>query len=266
MNFESVVMPRTIEEAYELLKKEGHVAVGGGAWLHQQQKKIHTAVDLSYLGIDQISQTEESVYIGAMTNLRQIEKSEVLLGFMNGILPQAVSQIMGVTVRNLATIGGTIMGRLGFSDLITCLLALGASLHFHERGEISIEDFLQDKGLGKDLLIKIQIRKEPGYATFQTLKKTSLDFPIMNISVMRIGDHYRIAVGARPGIALLAYRTMKYLNGNKNPDPSIIHEATEILLGEIPFGDNLRGTKTYRQGLAKTLFLRGLREVVANEN
>ena len=56
--------------------------------------------------------------------LRQIEQSEAVKKLCGDGIEEAVRHIVGVQFRNQATVGGSIYGRFGFSDVLTAFLAL----------------------------------------------------------------------------------------------------------------------------------------------
>ena len=58
--------------------------------------------------------------------------------------------------RNCATVGGSIFGRFGFSDVLTCFLALDTEVELYPSGRISLSEFVcQPKN--KDILTHIII-------------------------------------------------------------------------------------------------------------
>jgi hypothetical protein len=64
----------SLAEAYEtLVSVPGSVVLGGCGFLRLGARKIDTAIDLSRLGLDQVTMVENTVEIGAMTSLRTIE-------------------------------------------------------------------------------------------------------------------------------------------------------------------------------------------------
>ncbi|MBN2873895.1 MAG: FAD binding domain-containing protein, partial [Spirochaetales bacterium] len=119
MDIENIVRPRSLDEAYSLLAEPGAIAIGGGAWLRLGQKALATAVDLSGLGLCYIRESDKSIEIGAMATARDVETSPVLLEAFGPVFRDAVSGIVGVQMRNIVTVGGTVAGRYGFSDLNT---------------------------------------------------------------------------------------------------------------------------------------------------
>src|SRR5690554_4298963 len=118
------VVVESLEEAYELNKSKRNVIIGGSLWLRMGRKKINTAIDLSALGLNKIEENVNSFKIGCMTSLRDIETHEGLNRCFNSVLKKSLKHIIGVQMRNLATIGGSIYSRFGFSDILTALLSL----------------------------------------------------------------------------------------------------------------------------------------------
>lgn len=261
MKIRNYMKPSSLEEAYELVASGGTI-LGGGAWLKLMPKTIETAVDIGGLGLDVIKETEEHIVIGSMTTLRTIETSQVLGQYMGGVVCDAASHIMGVTVRNIATVGGSVANRFGFSDLLPTLLALDVTLRFQHHGTISLESFLATSLSEKDILVEIILKKDQGVGAYRSIKKTSTDFPVLNASVTRIGHHYRIAVGARPGAARLASQAMSVLNEASSVKEEDIQAAAALVATELSYGSNSRGSKAYRAQVSKVLVERCIREVL----
>ena len=261
-------MPQTLEEAWQTLtaRKTNHI-VAGCAWLRMGNKRINTAVDLSDVGLDFINETPEAIEIGAMTTYRSVETSESLQNNFDGILSKAVAPIIGVQFRNVVTVGGSVYARFGFSDFLTPLLALDAQVKLYKQGLVSVEEFMQ-MPYKKDILEKVIIAKRPMKASYQMLRYTEADFPIVNLAAVKTEDGYRVTVGARPGRAMLAKETADYLNGVfeggvKDPtaiDAAIEH-AAELLSAGISFGSNMRASAQYREKMAKVLLKRAVKEV-----
>ena len=116
--------PESLSEAYELNQKKANRVLGGMMWLRLCSPRIQNAIDLSGLDLDYIKETEEAFEIGAMCSLRSLETHPGLETYFRGAIKESVRHIVGVQFRNQATVGGSIYGRFGFSDVLTCLLAL----------------------------------------------------------------------------------------------------------------------------------------------
>lgn len=257
VKIKKIVRPKTIEEAYELFStKKSTRIIGGGTFLRLSNATILTGIDLDLLNLNYINEDNNIVEIGAMTTLRDIETSDVLIKNFSSILPKCVSNIVGVQFRNIATIGGSAYSKAGFSDVLTALLCLNTTLVFHNMGEISLEDYLKSNKKPRDILLKLIIKKDIQNASYQMVRNSKSDFPIINVSASKINNTYKIAIGARPNRATLCYNTMKKLS---NGEP--IERLTSTLLDEIKFGDDLRAGKEYRELVAKTLVKRALTQL-----
>lgn len=258
MKIRNYVKPSSLEEAYEFVASGGSV-IGGGAWLKLMPKTIENAVDISGLDLEGIRVVDGTLHIGGMTNLRTIEIDEALKAYMGGLICEAAGNIMGVPLRNIATIGGSVVSRFGFSDLITPLLAVNASLRFFHHGTLTLEAYLDQPFKDKDILIEVILPSQEGVGVYKTLKKTSTDFPMINAAVTKNKQGYRVCVGARPGVAHLATKTMALLNASQAPTLSMV----EGLGQELAFGTNSSATAQYREAVAQVLVERCLMEVMA---
>ena len=126
LTIDQYVRAESLEQAYELCQKRNHVVLGGMLWLKMQDRKVGTAIDLCGLGLDRITETERAFELGAMVPLRALETHEGLNAMTRGAFARSVEHIVGVQFRNCATVGGSVFGRFGFSDVLTLLLALDA--------------------------------------------------------------------------------------------------------------------------------------------
>lgn len=91
----------SLEEAYELNQKKTNRIIGGGLWMKIGDRNLMTAIDLSGLGLDQISETEDEFVIGCMATLRDLEVHPGLNAYTDGAVKQSVCHIVGVPVPQL---------------------------------------------------------------------------------------------------------------------------------------------------------------------
>lgn len=253
---------KTVEEAYIKLQEDpANLIIGGGAWLRLSSKKVNTAIDLEFVGLDKIVETKTSIEIGAYVPLREVEKNEALSNLYSGIVNKGVNGIMGVALRNLVTIGGSIAGKYSFSDLITPLLALNTEVELYKAGKMSLQEFLKFRSKEKDILTKVIIHKEDGPGYFYKMKKTGLDFAVINVGITKHNGEIKIVVGARPSLAAFAAKAMEYINAQKEITDEVINETAQIAIEELKFGTNSRASKEYRTELARVYIQRGLKEV-----
>jgi CO/xanthine dehydrogenase FAD-binding subunit len=257
----------SLEEAYALIQEDDNLVLGGVGWLKLTHMSKSIGVDLEKLGLNYIRKEDNTLIIGAMTPLRTIELDASVTCVASGILAKSASMIMGVNLRNIVTIGGTVCGKYGFSDLLTPLLALNAKLRFYKTGVISLEDFLQSKDRQKDILVEVLIPIEQQKGYFEAYKKTSLDFSLVNVAIA-CNEEVVIAIGARPAVAS-CFRIRKdsdvfrHMSEVLSQGHSIeLNEIIEGIVQDFNFGTNPRASKEYRFELAKNYVLHGLKEVL----
>ena len=249
----------TPEQAWQLLQADkNNVILGGLLWMKMGKKQYHTGIDLKNLGLDRIIEKPQCIEVGAMTSLRQMETSPVLAKWFGHIFPQGLKAIVGIQFRNLATVGGSVYARFGFSDVITSLLCLETQVHLYDRGKISLKEFLS-MPTKKDILLKVEIPKESRASSYQSIRKSATDFPVLSLAASRCRSTWTISIGARPQRACLAPETAALLPDT--PDDAQIETACDTLVREVGFGTDQRGSKEYRQALSKVLLKRGITQI-----
>ncbi len=244
LHLREYVSPATLDEAWTLNQKKLNRILGGTGWLRLGDRTIGTGIDLSKLGLDSITEEEDAFRIGAMVTLRQLETHSGIHALTQGAVRDSLKHIVGVQFRNCATVGGTVWGRFGFSDPLTCLLALGAEVRLHKGGVVPLEEFIH-RPADKDILIEVILPKAERQTCYQSFRNTATDFPVLAVCVSRGAEGYRCAVGARPARAALVTAT----------DP----EQLRSLAAELTYGDNRRGSADYRRHLSGVLIGRCLK-------
>ncbi|MBO4990150.1 MAG: FAD binding domain-containing protein [Clostridia bacterium] len=238
------VRATSLAEAYELNRKKSNCILGGGVWLRLSNRRIDTAIDLSDLGLDQIEESEGEFSIGCMATIRQIERHEGLNAYTSGAVRDAVQDIVGVQLRNMATVGGSLFGRFGFSDLLTVFCALDSYVELYQGGIISLREFA-NKPYDRDILVRLIVKKTPLACAFACVRNTRTDFSVLNCAVSVQGNRALAVVGARP---------MKAACYEGELDESF----PERVASSLSFGSNLRGSEAYRRKLCAVLVRRAL--------
>lgn len=215
--------------------------------------------------LNEIKERDDAFVVGAMTTLRQLETDSQLNKYFDNYFSLALENIVGVQLRNIATIGGTVYSRYGFSDLITALLVLDVDLEFYKSGRVSLEDYMENGLLEKDILVNIIIKKNIKNAAFKMMRNSKGDYAILNCGVSCREGKYRISVGARPKKAVLARTAMEVLNTAEKIDEDILEKAFEAV-SELTYGTNILGSGQYRKAISKVLLKKGIREVMGNDN
>jgi CO/xanthine dehydrogenase FAD-binding subunit len=256
----------SIEDAYRVWHQHPNNALlSGGLWLKKIGTPIETLIDLGNLGLNQIVTTEQEIIIGALTPLRDVEKHPDIIAIGQGYISQAIGSIMGVGLRNLATIGGSIAGKYPFSDVITALLTLDVTLSFYPDHTMTLTDFLDQRGKLETILTHIHIKKSDVVGHFKKIGNTPLDFAIINLAIAYRKNDIRISIGSRPAVAKLAIKTAEYLNDLTTIEPPHIEEAARRMLDELNFASTMAASGDYRRTLASAYLKRGLKEVLGHD-
>ena len=167
-------MAESLEQAYELNQKKRNCIIGGMLWLKMGSRMVTTAIDLSNLGLN---------------------------SYTNCAVSESVRSIVGVQFRNLATVGGSIFGRFGFSDVLTCFLALDTWVELYKGGCIPLAEFAKQKP-NRDILVRLIVKKHEDKSVYLSHRNSKTDFPVLTCGIsLREGQIY-MAVGARPSRAV----------------------------------------------------------------
>lgn len=259
LKIKEYVRAESLEQAYELNRKKTNRIIGGMLWMKMSDARIQTAIDLSALGLDQIEENEEEYRIGCMVTLRQLELHEGLNEWSHGIVRESVKPIVGVQFRNLATVGGSIFGRFGFSDVLTCFLALDTYVELYKGGVIPLEEFAEMEK-DNDILVRLIVKKKPGLHAYLSHRNVKTDFPVLAVAVSADDRGARAVVGARPSKAIcvpLKEEWKKAIEEGRCTELEAEQMAKE-LAEQIPTGSNMRASAEYRSHLAGVLLKRAI--------
>lgn len=258
LSIKQYVRPATLEEAYALCQKKRNVVLGGMLWLKMEKLQVDTAIDLSDLGLDQIKEDEKEFRIGAMVSLRELELHPALNQMTQGGFRKATEHIVGVQFRNLATVGGSLFGRFGFSDVLTLFQVLDAKVRLFHLGEMSIREFAELPRQTRDILVEVIVPKQQMRVSYLSMRNTETDFPVLACAVSVSKDKAVCAVGARPA------KAVQILWDAEKLPLQVSEEEAKILAAEVAdslsFGSNCRGSAAYRKKLCQVLVRRAIME------
>ena len=261
LTIKNYVKAESLQEAYELNQSRSSRIKGGMMWMRLSNAKIQTMIDISGLGLDQIEETEKTFKIGCMCTLRDLEMHEGLNEYSQGAVKECVRHIVGVQFRNQATVGGSIYGRFGFSDVLTCLLALDTFVELYEGGTIRLSEFLNQKP-GHDILVSIIIRKKKRQVRYHAFRQCATDLPVLTCAVVRGDGNWYIAVGARPMRAEHIEKSWEIEDGTCTEQ---IAKCAREAAGEFEYGSNMRGSAEYRKHLAEVMIGRAMTSILTEE-
>ena len=256
LRFEKYVCPGSTRQAYELLQENRQATVVGGMmWLRLADRTSPLGIDLSHCGLDKIEESEGAFRIGAMVTLGQLENHERFQAATCGIFTEAVRDIVGTQFRNLATVGGSLYARMGFSDIVCALLALDTEVELEGAGVMPIIPFTE-RGARNDILTHIVVRKHRYRAAFESVRNAATDFSALNAAAACWQGSWHVTVGARPKKATLL------TGGERIPlraefTPAELDAVCELAEG-LDYGSDLRATAEWRRAVAPALIRRAI--------
>ena len=252
ITIQKYVRAQSLEEAWQLNQAKRNRIVGGMLWLRLGRGGVGTAIDLSGLGLEKIEETGEGFSIGAMATLRQLEQHHGLNVYSCGAVKNAVKDIVGVQFRNMATLGGSIWGRFGFSDVLTVFLAMDCYVELYKGGIVPLEQFAGMKK-DNDILVRLIVKKTPGKVVYTAMRNQRTDFPVLTCALSNIGGETKAVIGARPAKAMVIRDEKSLLPDGKAFAGFVAEQA--------PTDSNIRGSAAYRTHLIRVLVERAAKEL-----
>jgi carbon-monoxide dehydrogenase medium subunit len=257
--------PQDLGQAVDILSRFGNSArvIAGGTDilpLRPGVKKldtIHYLVDISKLGLDYVKKESDHICIGAATTINTIGALPLFLSGPYGALSDAAGAHSTATIRNRATVGGSLCTASPCGDLALPLLVLDAIL-------VAAGPF---SALSKEeVLLEIRIplcTEKPG-TSFLKLRRqqTAIDMAVVNVATSLTCKKKRceaagIALGAVAPIPFRAKKAESMLAGAKL-SKEIIQKAAATAAEEARPIDDVRATSAYRKKMVAVLVRRSL--------
>lgn len=261
ITIKNYVRAESLEQAYELNQKRTNRILGGMLWMKMSNNTVQNVIDLTDVVSAKISEQEDSFIIGAMTSLRTLESHEGLNQYTNGAIKESLRHIVGVQFRNVATIGGSVYGRFGFSDVLTMLLALDTQVELYKAGIISLEEYAQ-MPYNKDIIVNIIIKKSPMKTAYISSRNTKTDFPVLACAVSFRENEKRVVIGARPQKAMVIKAEESILKISENEPEKLAVSLADQIQRDVITAGNMRGSAKYRRHLAKVLTKRACMQIL----
>ena len=197
--------PKTLAEAAAILRaaRDGAFIAGGMsliAALKQRRVRPSDLVDLRLIeGLSFIRRDADALVIGAMTRHADVADSALVRGAIPD-LARLVGEMADPSVRNRATIGGSIAHGDPAADYAPALVALGATIVTDDRS-IAADAFFTGAfatALRKGEIIKAVSFPIADAAAYVKFANTASRYAIVGVFVARRGSAVRVAVtGAR---------------------------------------------------------------------
>jgi len=238
--------PLTLDEAIALTSRPDAVIVAGGTSVNANPTSGPvTAVDLQALELSGIDTDGESTRIGATTLLQDLVDSVLVPAVLRDLTRREAPN----TIRNAATVGGTIGTSDPESELLAGLLAFDAVVTLARAGsttEHALDEILDNPVLLNGAIMTSVSIPSNGLAAADRTGRTPMDRPIVMAVAHRSHDgSVRLAmtgVAAHPVVV----------------DPGQI--------GALEPPSDFRGSTDYRKKLAEVLADRVLTSVTGGES
>jgi CO/xanthine dehydrogenase FAD-binding subunit len=194
--------PATMDEALDLLSDPDAAILAGGTDFNGDAAGAPSvAVDLQDLGLDVLEADGSLLRIGAMTTLQALADASTTPALLRELaLLEAPN-----TIRNAATVGGTIGTADPESELLAGLVLFDAVVTLIRKGgsiEVSLDDLLDDPSmLAESVMTSIAVARGGGGAAERT-GRTPKDRPIVMVAGRSADDGTTLlvatGVAARP--------------------------------------------------------------------
>ena len=271
-----LALPETLEELWEKKSEYGDRAVviaGGTDLVSDPPEGVECLIDIRQLGLDQISEGDEMISIGATATMDALAHSAVVASLGQGMLCQSSCQGWPAPVRSAATLGGNLAGGDPFADTPAALLVLGAQviLQTHQGPRtVPIEEFFLDyrrtAAIGA-VLAEVRVPKTPveGRGAFLKCAPSTIDKAMVNLGVyIEFADGrcktVRVAVGAVTRIPHRVYEVESLLE-SRALEADLIEEAAEVVARSVEPMVDIRASIEQRRSLLSALFKRAAHQV-----
>lgn len=263
--------PGSLNEALELLDRFGDQAkiLAGGTDLLVKMKvrlvepriliNIKKIPDLRY-----IREEANYIHIGALTTLRDIEKSKVIMKHAPGLY-DAIKSMGSIQIRNMATIGGNLCNASPAADTAPPLLVHQARVviaSVNGYREIALEEFFISPGKtilnANEMVVEIILEKAyRGSSAFRKISRVAMDLAIASSAVyLELKDgvirEARIALGSVAPKPFRARKTENAIKGLK-PGSRDLYETLRLLEEEASPITDIRSTAEYRKYVVRPL-------------
>lgn len=260
--------PQSLEEAYKLGNLPNSIYVSGGLMVAQLKlSNLERLVDLKPLGLDGVTEEENGIRIGANVKLSALMTDRTLSQMYGGFFREVAGDVGSTQIRNMATVGGSIAFKLGWSDVITMFMTVEASVEFYdgEIRELPIDEFISEKHRGA-IITSVKIPKGDGVSVaFEKFSKSTFDIATLNVGVKLEFDGETvkksvIVVGSRPMISERVPVVENFLNGKDAKNA--LEDAAMLIENSVKTGTDIRASSEYRRELAVALFKKAMRGVL----
>jgi carbon-monoxide dehydrogenase medium subunit len=233
-----------------------------------EHKEALNIVYLGNLGLTGVKDKGKELVIGACVTLSELLENPCL-GDKVPALHQALEKMAGLSVRNIATIGGNIMNASPAADSVPPLMVLEASFTLRsQQGERQIKaaDFFTGPGKTQikpgEILVSITVPYGKGSSAFEKLGRRQAE----TLSVVSAAAYIeagngvfktvRLALGS-VGPTVVVSKAVAGLAG-KPVSEETVEQAVAAITSEIKPIDDVRSSAWYRNSVAPVIAKRAI--------
>lgn len=274
-----VLFPTTLDEALGWLADPALKAapLGGGTTLYGAGTHKHESlVDVTRLGLAAIRDEGDTVVVEANVRIQSVKESHTLDRVAGGILRAAAARVGSRLIRNMATVGGSIVHVAPWTDLPVALLVLDGEVVLARQGggrtapfgrflERHPTLFLQPGELVTAIRLPVT---GPGWGgTFYKFTRSEVDDALVSAAALvRLGadgscEEARVAVGAVRPVPERCPTAEAALAGGPPTEERIAAAARAAGAAVRPTKD-ARASREYRSHLVEVVVRRVLKESV----
>ena len=276
--------PESVKEASESLARYGDSAkiYAGGTELLLAMKEglIHfeCLVNVKKIpGLDQITQDNGSLRLGALSTHRQLERSETLQEKLP-VLVEMERNVANLRVREVGTIGGNLTFAEPHADPGTLLLALDATVVAQKAGgsrDIPMSEFFVDAyeaAVEEDeVLTEIVVPLPDANAAVRYRKFGYLERPSAGVALHVMADEARKSVtDVRIAVGCVGPKSMRVEEAEAVVRGKSLDEAAQLMAetGDIAGRaadaiSDLHGSAEYKEHIVKVLLTRAFNDIRA---
>lgn len=250
--------PRSVDEAIALLAKPGRNRVMAGGTdllvrLKRREWTVDAVINLKRIpGLRGIEDRGDHVFVGALTHLDEIGRSE-LLASRWPFLRETVHEMGSPQVRAMSTVGGNLCNASPAADMAPPLLCLDAVMVARgPQGERTVPLAAFFAGPGRtvlapgEILTGIRIPPAPAKGCFiKFCTRRAMDLAFVSVAAAKAGADVRLALGA---VA---------------PTPIRVPPSVEEAVKRCSPIDDVRASAEYRREMVRVLVRRALARVAS---
>jgi len=250
--------------------KSARYVAGGADVARTLPSDVTTLIDLCALKLSSIEEGPEGIVIGATATLTEVMENKSVAKICNGVIVDMMRKVGSPLLRNMATIGGTLVSAHSWSDVIPLFLVLGAqvTLYDGEYKTLSITDLFASRGEFVDSILTSVTIPAPAagdYAAFHKFSRTGYDIALLNCACyVHVDDdrcsEVRIAAGGTPRLAARLQQAEDALQGQALSDDRIENVA-RVAKDTAQTADDRRASGQYRKQLVYAGVKRCLQQI-----